>query len=219
MQLTEAIRARKSIRSYLSREVPQETIREILRDAVRAPSAMNTQPWRFYVAAGVALDEMRRENTDKFLSGVPPIPEYEYAGIYRQRKVEIGRQLFSLMGIGREDREKRSEWTQRGFRYFDAPAAIFLCAEKPLLESRYTLYDLGAVSSFICLTASEHGLGTCVESQGVMYPEVARKHLNVPDDLELIMSIAIGYPNPDFPANRVESNRTPPDELTIWCGF
>lgn len=219
MQLTEAIKARKSVRGYLSKEIPQETLHEILAAAVRAPSAMNTQPWKFYVAAGTVLDEMRRENTEKFLSGAPSVSDYEYTGIYRQRKVEIGKQLFSLMGIGREDRDKRSEWTQRGFRYFDAPAAIFLCAEKPLLESRYTLYDLGAVSCSICLAALGHGLGTCVESQGVMYPEAVRRHLNVPDDLELVMSIAIGYPDPDFQANRVESARTPPEELTVWCGF
>lgn len=49
MQLDEAIRNRRSIRSYQSREVSPELIGEMLDLARHAPSAMNGQPWHFVV--------------------------------------------------------------------------------------------------------------------------------------------------------------------------
>ena len=32
-------------------------------------------------------------------------------------------------------------------------------------------------------------------------------------------AIAIGYPDWDFPANKVESKREPVENFTTWCGF
>lgn len=40
---------RTSVRQYLEREVEQEKIEQILKSAMAAPSAMNQQPWEFYV--------------------------------------------------------------------------------------------------------------------------------------------------------------------------
>ena len=45
----EAIFTRTSVRSYESRPVEDEKIEKILRAAMAAPSAMNQQPWEFYV--------------------------------------------------------------------------------------------------------------------------------------------------------------------------
>jgi nitroreductase len=49
MTLTEAIRARRSIRSYKTDEVPQEAIDALLEAAMLAPSANNGRPWNFVV--------------------------------------------------------------------------------------------------------------------------------------------------------------------------
>lgn len=47
MQTLEAINARKSIRRYLDTPVEKEKIQVLLEAAIRAPSAMNKQCWRF----------------------------------------------------------------------------------------------------------------------------------------------------------------------------
>jgi len=59
MDLIEAIRTRKSIRAFTSKRVSQQVLLEILGDACRAPSAMNTQPWEFVVLTGDILDRIR----------------------------------------------------------------------------------------------------------------------------------------------------------------
>ena len=71
----------------------------------------------------------------------------------------------------------------------------------------------------ICLTALNYGLGTCIEYQGVMYPEALRKYAGIPESKRALVSIAVGYPDWDFPANKLESNREPVDNITSWCGF
>ncbi|MDY6843820.1 MAG: nitroreductase family protein, partial [Thermodesulfobacteriota bacterium] len=40
---------------------------------------------------------------------------------------------------------------------------------------------LGSIAQTICLAALAHGLGTCIQGQGVMYPEVVRKYTGIPD--------------------------------------
>lgn len=49
MLVDEALRARRSIRSYQTREVPEDVVEEILDLTRHSPSAMNGQPWRFVV--------------------------------------------------------------------------------------------------------------------------------------------------------------------------
>jgi nitroreductase len=49
MDVTEAIRSRKSVRSYLDRAVEEEKLKRVLEAARMAPSANNRQEWRFVV--------------------------------------------------------------------------------------------------------------------------------------------------------------------------
>ncbi len=55
--MIQAISARRSIRKYKSADIPRETVEEILKAGMLAPSAKNRQPWKFIVAAGRAKEE------------------------------------------------------------------------------------------------------------------------------------------------------------------
>ena len=222
MDLIEAIQQRKSIRAFTDKPVPKETIMEILNIACRAPSAMNTQPWEFIVVTGEKLKRIRAAIVEKLKSGAPIVPDHLVVGwpnegIYKDRQVTLAKQLFKAMDIPREDKEKRAWWLERGFRFFDAPAAIIITTDKVLGEAG-PLLDLGAVMQNICLAALQFDLGTCIEDQGVLYPEVFREQAGVPPTKRLIIAIALGYPDPDFPANLICSEREPAENLTTWAG-
>jgi len=223
MNITEAIKKRKSIRGFTSEPVSKDTIREILEAAGRAPSAMNTQPWEFTVIGGDILDKIKSAIIEKLRAGAPAHPEHLVVGwpmdsIYRQRQVELAKNIFSLMDIKRGDKDKRMEWLERGFRFFDAPCAIIITTDKILAEST-PLMDIGAVMQNICLAALDHGLGTCIEDQGVMYPEVLRELADISENRRIMIGIAIGHSDPDFPANSLESDRELVDGITQWVGF
>ena len=126
--------------------------------------------------------------------------------------------LFELMGIEREDKEKRLQWMERGFRFFDAPVAIIVVTDKSLAENT-PLIDIGIVIQSICLAAMNYGLGTCIEDQGCLYPEVLRDIAGIPDTKRVVMAIALGYPDWEFPANKITTTRVPVDENTTWRGL
>ncbi len=58
MDLWEAIGTRRTVRKFDARPVPRETIERILDAAIAAPSPLNSQPWRFYIATGSSRDEL-----------------------------------------------------------------------------------------------------------------------------------------------------------------
>jgi nitroreductase len=223
MDVIEAAKRRKSIRGYKPDPVPKQVLEQILEMASHAPSAMNTQPWEFAVLTGEVLENVRRSNVDLLRSGVPPNPEHVVTSwpkesIYRQRQVNLAKQLFQLMDIPREDTDKRGKWLERGFRYFEAPSVIIISTDRSLSESG-PLLDIGAVIQTICLVALDFGLATCIEDQGVAYPEVLRKYAQIAESKRIIAAVAIGYPDWDFPANKVESEREPIESVTTWIGF
>ena len=220
MELMEAIRQRRSIRAFTSKPVPGEVIREILSIACWAPSSMNTQPWEFVVLRGGKLDLLRVAIVEKLKSGEAMHPDHSVVGwpeksVYKDRQIALAKKLFKAMDIAREDKGKRAWWMERGFRFFDAPAAVLILTDKAMTEEG-PLLDLGAVMQNICLAALEFGLGTCIEDQSVFYPELLREHTGIPESKRVIIAIAMGYPDPDFPANHVRSDREPAENLTIW---
>ena len=220
MDVTEAIKARKSIRGYKPDPVPKEVLTEILEIASRAPSSMNTQPWEFTVIAGDVLERIKQASVEKFNAGEPGSWDWEierFKDECRERQVALAIQLFKLMGIAREEREKRTDWERRGFRYFDAPAVIVISVDKEHLPR--TQFDIGAISQTIALVALKYGLGTCIQDVGIAYPDVLKEFAGIPDSKRMIICLTIGYPDADFPANKVESEREPIDSITTWHGI
>jgi nitroreductase len=223
VNIIEAIRTRKSIRDFTADPVPQHILNKIIEVAVRAPSAENSQPWEFTIVAGDILDTIRKTNIEKLKSRALPHPDLAAEGlprdsVYRRRQIEIAKQLFGLMDIPREDLEKRDRWMELGFRYFNAPAAIIISVDRSLSYPR-PIFDIGSATQNICLAALNYGLGTCIANQGITYPEVLHEFAKIPESKRIVISIAIGYPNWDFPANKVVSERESIENITTWIGF
>jgi nitroreductase len=223
VNIIEAIRTRKSIRDFTADPVPQPILREIIEVASRAPSAENSQPWEFTVVAGDVLDAIRNVNIEKLRAKAACHTDLPTKGLprdsaYRRRQIEIAKQLFELMDIPREDIEKRDRWMERGFRYFNAPAAVVISMDRSLSYPR-PIFDIGSIAQNICLVALHYGLGTCIANQGIAYPEVLHELAKIPESKRIVISIAIGYPNWDFPANKVVSNREPAENISTWIGF
>jgi nitroreductase len=223
VNIIEAISTRKSIRDFTADPVPRHILIKIIEVASRAPSAENSQPWEFTIIAGDMLDTIRTENVKKLKSKAPHNPDLPAKGlprdsVYRRRQIEIAKQLFHLMDIPRGDIEKRDRWMELGFRYFNAPAAIVISMDRSLHYPR-PIFDIGSITQNICLAALHYGLGTCIANQGITYPEVLHEFAKIPESKRIVISIAIGYPNWDFPANKVVSSRDPIDNITNWVGF
>ena len=221
MDVVEAIRSRKSIRGFKPDAVPKEVFREILDIARRAPSSVNTQPWHVTVVTGEALDNIRQGNIEMMTAGAEPnpdLPALAYEGVYKRRQVNLAKQLFGLMGITKEDQQKYAKWVEKGFRFFDAPAVIILSMDRSVDEFQ-SHFSIGTIAQTICLAALNYGLGTCIQNQGTMFPDVSRRFTPIPESNEIAINIAVGYPDWDFPANKLVTEREPLENFVTWCGF
>ncbi len=220
MELKDAILNRKSIRGFQNTPIKKEVLEQVLQLATRAISGVNCQPWEFVIATGSTLDTLKAQNMELLHSGAPEdradadVP----TGIYLQRGKDIGKALLSSMEIAREDKPQRIWWSERGYRFFDAPAVIFLLMDHVFDETAYR-FDLGCLAQNICHAAMEFDPGTCVEDQGITYQKNARKLLQIPQNKIFVSAIAIGYPDDTFAANHVISTRESIENISTWHGF
>ena len=228
MDIVEAIRQRKSIRAFKSTPVPKETLKEITEMALRAPSWGNTQPWEFAIVTGKKLEEIRQAFVEKAAAAEednPDIPRpREFPQPYDTRYRALGRKVLELKGISREDKEKRKRWVLQGLRLFEAPCAIYIHIDRSVYQQGdglniWPLFDCGLVAESIMLLAARYGLGTIPQIQAVVYPDVLRKVLEIPDSKVIVLGIAVGYPDWDDPVNQFRSEREPLDNVSTWHGF
>ncbi len=101
------------------------------------------------------------------------------------------------------DREKREQLISAaaGQRFVgQAPVVIVCCStgDKDSLmrcgHSRYTI-DSGIAIEHLALAAAAEGLGSCWI--GSFYPDQVREILNIPEDIEVVELLPIGYPSPE----------------------
>lgn len=61
MDVLEAIKERRSVREFLDKPVKKEDIEALLRAGMSAPSAINKQPWEFYVLESKEAQDAAKE--------------------------------------------------------------------------------------------------------------------------------------------------------------
>lgn len=218
MELWEAIQERRSIRQFKPEPVPKSLLQDILQAAQRAPSAINTQPWECWVVGGETLSQLKRAMYAEAEKGGHHRSDFElqetWKDLFLNRMRENGKRLFGLLGIARDDKEKRKAFQLSMYHYFDAPCVIFVCVDASL--GVYGLFDSGGYVQTICLLAASKGLGTCIQHSGVNYPDIIRKYVPIPDEKKIAVAIAIGYPDPGAVVNQFRSNREPLENVIRW---
>ena len=223
MNFEEFAKSRKSTRGFLDKPISKKLINEIINAAKWAPSSYNTQTWNIHVVTGDVLDKIRDGNTKNTLAGKPHVRDFpykeDYEGIHRQRQIDVAIQLFEVMGIKKEDKEKRMDWMLRGFRQFDAPVSLGLTYDKYLEPAAISHFALGGLSYGIVLAAWDRGIGCVINGQGIMQSDVVREHAKIPENENIMICIAMGYPDPDFAANDVRSTRIANDSFVNYLGF
>jgi len=218
MDLLQAIQERRSVRKFKPDQLPRAVLEEILQSALRAPSAINTQPWECWVVGGETLQQLGRALYEEGLNGKPSRADFKlpetWEEPYMKRMRDNGKRLFGLLGIDRQDREKRNAFALSMHKFFDAPQVIFLALDASLGD--YSLFDCGCFIQSICLLATARGLGTCIQHSGIHYPDIIRKYVPIPEGKKLLVAIAIGHPDEQAAVNQFRSNREPLEKVVHW---
>jgi nitroreductase len=219
MDINETVKNRRSIRRFLPERVPEETIRELISDALWAPSWGNTQQYEFVVATGDALERFKKENREAFMSGEKPEPDVpmpeKWPETFKKRHVDVGKSVLTSLSIPREDKIGRMNYYGDMFSLFNATALLIVIVDKDILLE-YAMLDVGIFIQTFKLLAHARGLGTISLAASVNYPQIIRRIFNVPESRRIIIGTALGWPDNDSPVNNFERKRDPVEMFVRW---
>lgn len=221
MDLVEAINKRKTCRGFKTDPVPQDILKEIMTNALRAPSWGNTQPWEFAIASGDVLKKIKQGFADT--AAEDPAPDLPFPSKWPDSF------LARLPNrpqtpAERSDKDIRTERQLRGAQLYDAPCVIYIYTDSGAFKQEgydnvYCVFDCGLIAQNIMLLAVPHGLSSVAAAASVRNAAVLKKELHIPDNKLIVLGIAIGYPDPEHPQYSVYSKRVPLEENTSWHGF
>lgn len=210
MDLGRAVSDRRSVRAFLSSDVPRDVLTRVLETAQRAPSWCNIQPWRVYLASGARRAQLTAALLEA-AKGSPPAPDvpfpFDYPEPYATHRKKCGGALYEAMGVARGDSEGRLAAWLRNFVAFDAPHIAMVG-----IDRRFDLYaalDVGCWLQTLMLAATAEGLSTCAQASLAVYSDVVRRELGVPDEVKLLFGVGIGYEDTGAAANNCRTTREP----------
>ena len=190
MEIGEAIRTRRSIRKFSDREVPKADLEAILKAACLAPSAKNSQTWRFTVVRGAKQNEMcevfQKSLDARIAEGQDTGSAHWTLDVMRQAPVTVF--VHSTDGIHPwKARKEHESWWDLA-----------------------TVQSIGAAIENLLLAATDRGLGTLwIADIWEAYGDV-NQWLGL--DLQLVAAVSVGYPAIDPPA----SPRKPLADIVTW---
>ena len=219
MKVSEALKNRKSVRSYLDKAVEAEKITAILDAARHAPSGVNTQPWQVAVVSGATKQSMQEKIEATFRGGDKGKADYNYYPTewkepFKSRRKECGLLMYKTLEIQREDRERQMDQWAANYRAFDAPVMLLFFMDTAMQAGSYL--DYGMFLQSVMLSAVEQGLATCPQASIADYPEIIKTELGYDDDTVLLCGIALGYEDKDALVNSYRTSREEVDSFTKY---
>jgi coenzyme F420-0:L-glutamate ligase/coenzyme F420-1:gamma-L-glutamate ligase len=197
--ILDTIHGRRSVRRYLSKEVPEEIVEQVLEAARWAPSPHGRQPWRFAV--------LRRGETK---------------GRLADAMGEEWRTNLEMDGQGAEVVERRLEGSRR--RLLGAPVLVLLClyledldeypdAGRQRGESTMAVQSMGAAAQNALLAAYDLGLDAGWMCAPLFSPEKVVEALGLDPKLVPHALLTLGYADGDPPKRRARRSL---DELVVY---
>ena len=210
-----AITSRRSIRAFLPKPVPRQTVEELLSIASRAPSGTNTQPWKVTVLTGAA-----RQRLVDAITAAYDDPEQrklhseEYAYYptkwvdpYLARRRKVGWDLYGLLGIGREDKARMHAQHGRNYRFFDAPVGLIFTIDRIMEQGSWL--DYGMFLQNIMVAARARGLDTCPQAAFTQFHRIISAQLALPDNEMVVCGMSLGYADMSRVENTLVTEREP----------
>jgi nitroreductase len=207
--LEELLNERYSVRAFLPREVPRDTIGHVLKAAQRTASWCNSQPWQVVIASGEAKERFRKLIYAEAASGAAENSDYpfprEYLGVYLERRRESGFQLYNTLGIPRGDKMAYAKQALENYNFFGAPHVAIIHTTEPL--GVYGAVDCGAYVGNFMLAAQALGLGTIPQAALARHSGLIRRHFNLGDDRRVVCGISFGYADHAHKVNGYRTSR------------
>jgi nitroreductase len=220
MDILEAIQARHSVRDFLSRPVPKDIVMKIIQAATRSPSSGNGQPWEIFIASGATLEKIRQAVLARAaLAAVVPVgpavtppPPPPPQTLLQQRFAASKRERLVLLGMDPDDPQSYNIFNEWAARLYGAPVVAVICQDRAL----FSTLDIGLLVQTICLAAMHFNVDSLIATNFVTHPDLLREALDIPENLNIITGVGLGYANPAAVINTYRSPRRPIEEVVRY---
>ena len=221
-----AISSRFSTRAYLNKPVDRAVLQEVLEIAARAPSGTNTQPWKVYVLQGAKRDELVAKTcaAHDAMAANPALAteyaeEYDYypakwVSPFIDRRRECGFGLYSVLGIGKGEKDRMHAQHQQNFRFFDAPVGLMFTLDKVM--GRGSLLDYGMFLQTLMVAARSRGLHTCPQAAWNNFSKIVLPLVGAGDNEMLVCGMSLGYADTSALVNTFQTTRVNAADFTHW---
>jgi nitroreductase len=211
-----AITSRRSVRAFLPTPVPRAVIEDILAVASRAPSGVNTQPWKVTVLTGRAKEELSRKvlaahdaNAAAGSTGAD-VGEYDYYPTdwvppYVERRRKVGWDLYGLLGIAKGDKARMHAQHGRNYSFFGAPVGMIFTIDRILRQGSWL--DYGMFLENVMVAARARRLDTCPQAAFIGFHKVIAEHLQLPASEMVVCGMSLGHADETAPENRLVTQR------------
>ncbi len=221
MNVSDAIKQRRSVRAYKDQAVEPELLKKIFLQAQDSPSNCNTQPWHVVVVSGDVRDNIEKAMISDIMSGKPPTPHFtpgdqNLKDEYRTRQIACAVSLYGAMGIGRDDKKERQELMAQNWQFFGAPHAAFFSMPKTMSE--INAVDMGIYLQSIMLLLTENGLASCPQGALAMYTDAVHELANIPENHAIMFGLSFGYADEGAVINSFDVGREELDKSVEFYG-
>ena len=208
--VSDLIRGRHSVRSFLPDPVPDDVIHDVFDTARWAPSNNNSQPWHVAVVSGAARNALEERLLALVDAGEQPAPAFppSAAGFgpeHQARSKENGARLGALMGIAPDDGAARARLLRRNWAFYDAPHVAFYSV--PLTMGLANGVDLGLFINTVVMQLTAHGIGACLQGSLAAHPGPVHEIARIPDGHGIVCGMSFGYPDPTARVNEHRTDR------------
>lgn len=215
-----AITSRRSIRAFLDKPVEREDISRILDVAARAPSGTNTQPWKVHVLTGAARERLSNailaayHDPAQAAEHHEEYPYYprEWVSPYIDRRRKVGWDLYSLLGLTRDNKAGMAAQHARNFAFFDAPVGMIFTIDRIMEQGSWL--DYGMFLQNIMVAARARGLDTCPQAAFTQYHRIIAAELGLQASEMVVCGMALGWADPDRIENSLATEREPSHVFT-----
>ena len=210
-----AIRTRRSLRAFLPTPVPRSEIEAILEVASRAPSGTNIQPWKVTVLTGDALSNL----SEKILAAhndpeafAAHREEYDYypqkwESPYVERRRKVGWDLYSLLGLARDNKAGMHAQHGRNYAFFGAPVGLMFTIDRVLELGSWL--DYGMFLEAVMVAARGRGLDTCPQAAFNKFHRIIGEHIGMLDSETLVCGMSLGHADMTRIENSLVTEREP----------
>jgi nitroreductase len=218
--VSDAIGSRHSCRAFTEQRVDVGIVHDLLQIARLAPSGGNLQPWMVHVLSGASLLRFRSFLRPKLeaapMGETPEYPVYppDLKEPYRSRRRKCGEDLYSLVGVSRDDRAGKLRQFAHNYDFFGAPVGMFFFVDRSMGSAQWS--DIGMFMQNIMLLARERGLATCPQEAWAVWHSQVSQFFNIEPHFMLFCGLALGYADADAPINRLRTERAAVEEFVTF---